>query len=347
MKGYAFAKCGLNSWGVAASVTKGTRFSGDGGLKYGPQFIEDKSFGETFTGPAEAGDLNPSNLTLPAQARYEDNNFILRALCMGSPNAVTISTSASGQVTSWKHIIDLAPSIDGLCATFAFDRRLFVEEIPSAKIFGFGEAVGDGGVINETFKVLGVAPTDISSININSTVYGASYPALNGRVLRSQGVFRINAQSGGALGGGDTLAATGAVEFNFERPQDAPHAYGSADIIEPADNDFPMPSITLSLERANTITVNSFRAALRAGVAYKADVTYSGIFINSTDRYSRLYQFPYVELQDQEAAANGAAQVKPKLMFMLKKPSAAPTGMTGVVNPFRLTQIMINSTVAF
>src|SRR5436190_9481835 len=137
MKGWAFAKFALNSWGVAASVTKGTRFMGDGGLKYQPNFVEDRSFGETFLGPSDVGDIQPPDLSLGGQARYEDFNYILEALSMGSPAAVTISTSAAGQVTSWLHIVDPAPSIDGLGATFAMDRKLYVEEIPSAKIYGF------------------------------------------------------------------------------------------------------------------------------------------------------------------------------------------------------------------
>jgi hypothetical protein len=34
-------------------------------------------------------------------------------------------------------------------------------------------------------------------------------------------------------------------------------------------------------------------------------------------------------------------------MFMLKKPSAAPTGMSGVTQPFRLREIRTNSIIAF
>jgi hypothetical protein len=328
-------------------VLYGTYFDSDGGLEHRPQFLESRVFGQSFLGPAEAGDLNPSDLSLTGDARYEDNNYRLRALAMGSPATVAISTSASGQVTSWLHVLDLAPSNDGFGATFACDRRQFVEEITSAKVVGFGESVGEGGVIKETFKVLGVAPTDISSINIGATVTGASFPALNGRLQRSQGTFRINAQGGGALGASDTIAVTGAVDFMFERPQDRSYAYGSRDIIEPGDNDFPPLTIRLRFERANTLTVNSFRAALRVGTAYKADITYLGSYINSTDRYTRLYQFPYVELQQQMTATAGAAQMKPDCTFLLKLPSAAPTGMTGVTKPFRLSEIKVNSVHAF
>ncbi len=351
MKGFAFAKTGTNSWGVAASVTYGTYFESDGGLKYTPIFVEDKSFGQSFLGAAEAGDLQPADLTLTGMARYEDHTYKLKALAMGSPAAVTVSTSVNAGspalgVTSWKHVIDLAPSIDGLAATFAFDRKLFTEEITSAKVYGFGENVGDGGIIMDTYKVLGTAPTNTSSTNINSTVYGASFPTLLGRIARKQGIFRINAQSSGALGAGDTLYIAGSIDFSFERPQDRSYGYGSASIIEPADNDFPDLPVKVTFHRANTITVNSFRAGLQAGVVYKADVTYTGSQINSTDAYTRKYEFPHIELQDLTPATQGAAQVKPELAFKLKLATTLPAGMS-TTNPFRYTQIMVNSVHAF
>lgn len=346
MKGFAFAKVGANSWGVAASVTKGTRFQSDGGLKYTPTFIEDRSFGETFLGPAQAGDIQPPDLTLSGQARYEDHNYILEALAMGSPAAVAISTSAAGQTTSWSHVIDLAPSIDGLAATFAMDRKLYVEELTTAKLYGFGESAGDGGVINQSFRVLGSKATDISSINTNSTVYGADYPALGGKVRRADGTFRMNAQGGGGLASGDAIKIE-ALEFSFERPQDRSFVYGQDYILEPADNEFPNVAVTVTFPRMNTVSANSLRAGIRAGTAYKADCTYLGSYLNSTDQLKKLYQFPYLELQDFETPTAGAAQVKPRAMFIAKKPAAAPTGMTGVTNPFRITRIMQNSVAAF
>jgi hypothetical protein len=347
MKAVAFAKCGTNSWNVAASVTKGARFASDGGMKYTPTFVEDRSFGETFLGPAEYGDTAPPDVTFEGQARYDDYNYILEACAMGSPATVAIATSASGQTTSWRHVIDLAPSIDGLCVTVAVDRKLYVEEMTSAKVYGFSETYGDAGIVNQSFKLLGSTVTDISSININSTVYGASYPSLLGKMFRSQGVFRINAQSGGSLSGSDAIVAEG-FEFTFTRPQDQSFGTSSGYIVEPADNEFPEVTATVTFPRMNTITANSFRTALRAGTAYKLDVTYTGLtYINSTDRYSKLIQAPYAELQDFETATAGAAQVKPKATFKLKKPSAAPTGMTGVTTPFRITRVMQNSVNAF
>jgi hypothetical protein len=118
-------------------------------------------------------------------------------------------------------------------------------------------------------------------------------------------------------------------------------------MIEPADNEFPTVSMQVTFPRMNTVSANSLYGHLTAGTAFKADITYLGAYINSTDRLTTLYQFPYVELQDFATPTQGAAQVKPTATFMVKEASSAPTGMTGVTKPFRLTKIMQNSVAAF
>jgi hypothetical protein len=201
-------------------------------------------------------------------------------------------------------------------------------------------------MVEQSFKFLGNRPTNVSSININSTVYGASFPALGGKVFRKQATFRINGQSGGALGSSDAITIE-TFEFTFERPQDRTFGTGQNYIVEPGDNEFPALSLTVTFPRMNTVSANSLYMAMNSFTAFKSDLTFLGAFINSTDQYKKLYQFPYMELQDFQTPMAGAAQVKPKAMFVLKKPSAAPTGMSGVTNPFRITRIMQNSVVAF
>jgi hypothetical protein len=157
----------------------------------------------------------------------------------------------------------------------------------------------------------------------------------------------MNIQSGGALGSTDTIVAE-QIEFGFERPQDRTHGTGSDAIIEPGDNEFPDVMVRVTFPRMNTVSANSLRTAIQQGTAWKADITHtSATFINSTDRYSRLVQFPYLELQDFETPTAGAAQVKPVGMFKAKEVSAAPTGMSGVTKPFRITRVQVNSVHAF
>jgi hypothetical protein len=345
VKGLAFAKFGTNSWGVAASVTKGTYFQSDGGMTFAPQRVNDDAFGQSFLSEGDFGNLDAQNVTWPGRARYESHEYILEALAMGSPSAVTLSSSASGQTTSWQHVLDLAPTIDGLGITAAVDKSLFIDELTSAKVFGFMWDVGDNGVMDEKFKVLGTATTNISSTNINSTVHAASFPALNDRVFMKAGTFRMNIQSAGALSAGNKVDAE-KISFEFDRPQDAPHVFGQDYIYEPADNGFPKISFSVSYPRMNTVSANSLYQALRDDRTFKADLTFLGSYINSTDQYKVLFQFPCVEIDEWTAPIKGPNQVKPVAKFTCKKASTSPTGMA-FVNPFRLTRVMVNSVVAF
>jgi hypothetical protein len=96
----------------------------------------------------------------------------------------------------------------------------------------------------------------------------------------------------------------------------------------------------------NTKSANSLFAALSVGTALKADWTFLGSYINSTDQYKVLFQFPYLQVTEHQAPTAGAKQIKPKATFKARLATTSPTGM-GFVNPFRLTRVNANSAVAF
>ena len=60
----AFAKYGANSWGVAASVTKGVYFESDAGMQFKPAQITDNAFGQVFLGQADPGLVEAPTLSL-------------------------------------------------------------------------------------------------------------------------------------------------------------------------------------------------------------------------------------------------------------------------------------------
>lgn len=341
----AFAKFGANSWGVPASVTKGAYFQSDGGLTFQPIRVNDDAFGQAFLGDGDLGDVNPPDVTLTQRDRYGDYGYVWEGLAMGSPAAVAISTSASGQTTSWLHVIDLAPNIDGLGLTLGEDKQLYVDELTSAKVKGFAMQVGDGGVMDKSFKLIGSKMTNISSTNTRSTVNGATFPALENRVFRKHGVFRMNRHGAAGLGSSDIVTIEN-FALDFDRPQDAPHVFGQDYVYEPADQGFPTVKVTITFPRMNTVSANSMYQALRDDTQFKADMIYSGAYINSTDQYQEKYQFPALELDEWSAPVTGANQVKPTATFSAKLAATSPTGMA-FVNPFRLTRIMVNSLGAF
>lgn len=339
----AFGKFAANSWGVAVAVSKGIYLLNDGGLKLDVSMIEDRALGQVFLRAAEPGNAPAQNLTLEMRARYDDQSYILTALAMGSPAAVAVATSTAVGV-GWTHVIDMAPSVDGLGITFAMDKKLFVEELTSAKVTGFELEQAENGAMVERVKLLGTKVTNISSTNINSTVWSSTFPALVNRILQPHGVFRMNLNSAGALASTDAVPAE-AIKLTFDRPQDAPFIYGQDYIAEPADHQYTDIRIAVTYPRMTTITANSLHGALKNGTGMKADWTFLGAYINSTDRYTRLYQWPLLQLAGEGSfvlAATDANQVKPTATFVARMATTSPTGMA-IVNPMRITRVQVNS----
>lgn len=342
----AFAKFATNSWGVAASVTRGIVFESTGGLKLQPIRVNDEAFGQAFYGRGDLGNVTAPALTFVARSRYDDHSFVWDSLFMGSPGTATLSSSVAGQTTSYTHVLDLAASSDGLGLTLAFDKVHFVDELTSLKVHGLMEKVGAGGVMDKSYKITGSKPTNISSINTRSTVNGASFVSLGNRVFMKQGVFRLNVQGASALASTDAKKVED-IELEFERPQDAPFVFGQDYVHEPADNGFPTFKLKIKYARMEANESRSLYAALINNPIFKADLIFTGTNINSADAYLRKYQFPALELDETNGFdISGATQVKPEATFMAKLATSSPAGMA-FVNPFRLTVTNTFDTAAF
>ena len=341
----AFVKAPTNSWGVTTAVTKGIYLLSDGGLKPSPTMITDPAFGQRFLGPHEVGNQQAVAFTIEKQARYHDHGMILEALAFGSPAAVTLSNSAASQTASFQHIFDLAPNINGLAITFAVDKSVHVEEMTSAKVHGWSLEAGDGGVMKQSFQLLGSKPTITGTTNTPGAIAAASFPTLDKRVLQQHGVFRMNLNSGVTLTASDALDLE-TIKFTFTRPQDAPNVFGQQFCVEPADNGFPTFELEIAYPRMTGATASSTRAWLEAGAGLKADWTFTGTSINATDSWLFKLQFPYLQITDWEAPASGADQVKPKVKLSARLASTSPSGMP-FLNPVRVTRITSSSANAF
>lgn len=345
----AFGMLAANSWGVPTSVTRRVYFESDAGMTSRPTYVDDASFGQTFLGPADVGDFQPIDVTLAGQMYYDHWTHWWEASAMGSPTAAAVVSSvAANSLIAYSHVIDLAATNNGRAITVASDKVQFVEEITSAKVYGFGFGVGNGGVLTSSYKLMGSKSINTSAVNTTSAVVASAVaPALSHRIYRNQGVIRLNTQGGAGLAAGDALADVTEVLFDFTRPLDPALVYGQNYTIEPQDNGFPDVSVTLQFARATTISTNSLYAAVQNGATFKGDMTFTGAYINSTTQRSFKLEFPHLEPQGPyDFAITGAEQAKPRIVFKAKQATAAPTGMA-LTAPFRLTRISVNSTAAF
>lgn len=332
-----------NTWGTAASVTRQILLSTTEGWEDKPAYVEDDAFNQDFIAEAEVGDLAPPTPGIRAQMRYEQIDSLLAGAC-GSVAAPT-STSGAGanSLVAYTHAITLAAELTHFF-TLAADTTQFVHELPTAKMRGFTITVGDQGRLMIEFPAVANRSTIISSININSTVGGAAVATIGNRIMRKHGTWRLNLASAGALGASDVIGNLKDFTFTYARPlaQDD-HVVGLDYIIEPDDDGMLEATLQLNYPRMNTVTANSLITAFRDGVSFKGDLVFLGPFVNSTSQRKFSLEFPAAQVDNITHPVVGHNQVRPSVTLKLRRAAAAPTGMSGLTAPFRITLINSNS----
>lgn len=336
-----------NTWGTPASVTKQILMTDTGGLDSSVSLVDDETFNQSFLGEAEAGDHAALSQELPFVLRYEDLDVWLAA-GMGSAAAPSVVSSvAANSLVAYSHVVDLAPELGDIWYTLAIDTTRYVLEVPSLKVRGYSLKVGDNGRMMVSFPVVGAKVTYDSTVNTNSTVGGATAASIGNRVFRKDGRFRMNVQSAGSLAAADEISIAKDIAFNAGRPlATEDHVFNQDYIIAPDGDGYPELALEVTYARMNTVAANSLAIAISAARTFKADWQFTpatGGYINSTTKRSFLFQFPALQLYSYKAPITGPNQVRPQATFRAKLASAAPTGMSGVTNPFRLTIVNANS----
>jgi hypothetical protein len=158
-------------------------------------------------------------------------------------------------------------------------------------------------------------------------------------------VFRINTAGGLALAAGDAVSVTD-LSLKYEQPMDEKFIAGQDYVIEPEDNAYPEITIEATFARLDG-TSDNYIGYHRDNTSLKADLTLTGPTLATTN-HKLLFQFPNLIV----AAApvefkSGAENVAPAITLKAYKAAAAPTGMTGVTKPFRLTTTGISTTNPF
>lgn len=343
----AFGVLVANSWGVPTSVTKRVYFQSDAGVTTPAQYINDPAFGQAFQGAATIGDFQPADVTLSGQDYYDHHLYVLEAAAMGSPSVTVVS---SNPVNAYSHVLDLAANTDGLGnITLATDKKLYVEELTSAKVTGFGWSLGDGGVLQKTFRLLGAKSINSSTVNTRSTVAASAVaPSLANRVFRNQGVIRMATQAAsGDLTAANDLADVVDATFEFARPVAPAMVFNSAFTAEPINDGWPSATLTLRFRQATTVSTNSFYAACQAGTVMKGRIIFTGNYINSTSQRSEMYEFPHLEVLESTAVVGGPNQIQPTVRLAAKFPNSVAVSSFTFNAPFRVTRTTVQSLVAF
>ncbi len=163
-----------------------------------------------------------------------------------------------------------------------------------------------------------------------------TFPTQGIRAFLDDAIIRVNTQSGGALTATDAINVSG-MTIRFSQPMDTKFVAGQTTIIEPEENEFPTFEVELEGGRYDA-TWNAFFAGHRNTTMYKMDITFTGAIGTLATTYGVLFQFPNMFLRPVEFPLDGGAgQIAPTATFEALSTTAAPTGMTGVTVPIRVT----------
>jgi len=301
----------------------------------------DDSLGTYFSEDGDPGGVKVEG-DIPAYLRY-DSLDVLFALFMGIAGAPTQqgATAAYAYAYKWKK------DIDGFFGAFIKHMKNYIEELPSAKIAGITLKGEVGRPLQAILKTIAVNKVYDSTVNTTTTFNNVTYFEKANRVRFSQGVFRMNNQSGAALADTDKIYPS-SFELTAMRKLTGVHdgqfkTSGSnvQDLIdEPANDGHPEISLKLSFPRH---TANTRLLDLGSDTRKKMDITFTGGLI--ADTYYRQFklQFPHLQLKNVDPVDEQGI-IKEPLELIVHAATAAPTGMTGITDPFWLTGINRRST---
>jgi hypothetical protein len=333
-----------SSWGTATALGAGDGVWVTDDLKdsLSMQIDEDDSAGQDFIGSMQVANHNAVKVEVPTFLHYNDVfQNVFWALACGTGGT---APAVIGATTAYTNTFEPATSKTGLFATIVRDKVEFISEVTSAKCTGFELSFGDNGRASITWMFIGAKVVVDSAINTSTQISALTFPTQGMRAFFKQLVFRINAASGGALGAGDVVSITD-LKFNYAQPLDEKFIAGKDYVTEPEDNGYPEITLDVTFHRLDT-TSEDYAGYHRDNTSLKADITLTGPTL-ATTTYGLLVQFPNLIVTSAPVEFKGTENVAPAATLKAYKAASAPTGMTGVTKPFRITTTGISTVNPF
>lgn len=346
-------KVGINiataaSWSTAAIATAvgagdGHYLRDDVQIQHKPQVSLEDVATQSFIGMIQIGNYEAIQAQLPMYLHYHDVwQNVLFALALGTGQT---SPTQIGVTTAYNNTFEPATSRSNLWATIVRDKGVYVSEVTGAVFNGFEIRVGESGRIEVDWLFVGNNEIEDSAINTSTQISALTFPTLGRRFFFADGVIRLNSQSGGALGSSDAVPFS-TFKLRVEQPVDVKFVGGQRTIIQPLDNGFPKITLDLTFARFNS-TSQAFFSAMKAGTRYKADIVFTGPAIDATSSYGLKFQFPHLAVMSLQSPMPNVQQSEPKITLQGLSTSAAPTGMTSVTAPIRVTTTGVSSANPF
>ena len=263
--------------------------------------------------------------------------------------------TAAGGGTTQTHISDFSDSLTRLF-TFVIRKRsgAIPWEYATAKMAQLILRVGGDGQVEAEASIISSALARASTINNTTTITTVSLvtntttgqsTAILGRALLTDGVFRLNAQAGGALAASDGICIRD-FTATFVRPLDETFMACAtpSGMAEPFEDGFNLSTFGFSLRSYDQET---FEDAWAAGTEYKCDLTFTGPAGSTATNMTHLFEFPRaVVMEKPQAPVSGPNFIPHDVTLKLLEATAAPTGMSGT-KPCRYTCIDQDATDYF
>lgn len=328
------------TWGtaVACGAGDGVLYIPQGGIKKSAGFLLDDSAGLVYPKDGNLGGISAAG-PLPFYLRYDSLDLLI-AMFMGTAGAPT----QQGGSAAYAYSYVFADNIDGKFVTIAEHMKNFIFEHPTAKVVGITLKGERGKALEITFDVISINKVSDSSVNTTTTFNNVTFTEVANRVLFSQGVIRMNAQSGGALASPTDVIKPTSFELSCKRNLKGEftgsNVYtsgsNSQDLIdEPVYDGQPEFSLKLTFPRLSATT---YLSILNGDTRQKMDMTFTGGLIASTYYRTFKIEFPHLQLKNDDPADEKGA-IKEPLEFTCHGASSAPTGMTGITQPLKISGI--------
>ena len=348
------------TWHTAIGLATGSKVKiTEGPLLHRQQdVIPDTTMGLDFHRRVDFGRIN-QDFAISGPLRYENSQWVHIFQALGAE-------SGSAASTVYTHQVDVESEIDGQFYTAAGMMRdstlssSKVHEWPSIKPVDWELSVGGDGFME--FKGNGIADTilepgdPLSELVNTTTTIGTTSTADTDTLLIPFGHCRINIndQSGGdfnSSGAGTdrifpinvNVKFARALERNFDSGMVTTtaqkHAYKTSEPTAAESNKIDLLVDFEFAEWQNTISGGDTDEWLRNFVSgqYKK----VEIYFYSTDAINFKMQFPNMIIENIDSTPSGHGKIPEKISLRALDCAAAPTGMTGITSPMRLT--LINS----
>jgi hypothetical protein len=324
-------------WGtpVAAGANHGLLVL-TSGLSREFEVLEDLSLGSAWELDPQRGKLSGGG-DLTGWLRYDNNEWLLIALLMGTAGVPAATTDASAKL----HTLQLADGIAGKFATIAQKMKSDeVWEFPSVKPVSMRLV---GGKREPIAYTIGCVASHLnrnagSGTNNTTTIATITQRETLRRIVPDEAAYvRINDQAAIALAAGDAHPLSH-FELVFTRPQEGDHVLdGNVFVTEPIGTAHAMPTDLQVVFPVYEDKADALLDKFEADTPQKIEIFAQGPIIGGTERYRITIQMPQaVMVGKPDLAITGPGKLACTLRYKLTKAAAAPAGMTGVTNPFAI-----------